>query len=135
MTTPALAEVPVRSAAELTSRWSALLDPPEFAARSLVLTWFASDGRQEPMVIPVEDVPRVPDVALLVDVRQLHESVLTGQLGGRGHLALALCRPGSGSPTPDDEAWVEALRELLDDGAWSLHLAAAGSVVPLVDVP
>ncbi|RBY88243.1 hypothetical protein DQ244_16315 [Blastococcus sp. TBT05-19] len=132
MTTPALADVPVRTAAELTARWYSLLDPPEFAARSLWLTWFGADGRQLPIVIPVDGVPRVPDVLMLVNLRQLHEQVLSDQLGGRGHLALALCRPGPAVVTADDDAWLEALRELLDDGDWSLHLAADGSVVPLV---
>jgi hypothetical protein len=45
-----------------------------------------------------------------------------------------LCRPGSIAPRADDEAWVEARRELLDDVSWSLHLAADGDVVPLVPV-
>jgi hypothetical protein len=132
MTIPALAEVPVRSADELTARWYSLLDPPEFAARSLWLTWFGTDGRQAPVVVPVDDVPLVPGVETLIGLRQLHELMLFDLLGGRGRLAMALCRPGSGSPTPDDEAWVEALRELLDDASWSLHLAADGVVVPLV---
>ena len=41
--------------------------------------------------------------------------------------------------TKDDEEWAEALRATLDDGqidgSWSLHLAAAGRVVPLVAAP
>ena len=45
---------------------------------------------------------------------------------------------GYGAPiTDDDDEWVEALRDLLDDGqidgTWSLHLAAGGRVVPLVN--
>jgi hypothetical protein len=132
MTTPELAEAPVRSAAESTARWRMLLDPPEFGARSLWLTWFAEDGRQEPIIIPVDDLPLVPDVELLGGLRDIAESVLFDQLGGRGRLALALCRPGASTPRADDEAWVDALRELLDGLPWSLHLAADGDVVPLV---
>ncbi|TFV47803.1 hypothetical protein [Blastococcus sp. TF02A-35] len=135
MTTPSLDDAPVRSAAELTARWRVLLDPPLFTARSLWLTWLGADGRQLPIVIPVDGVPLGPDVALLVDLRQVHGSVVADQLGGRGHLALALCRPGTCSPTPEDDAWVEALRELLDDASWSLHLAADGDVVALVAGP
>ena len=39
----------------------------------------------------------------------------------------------------DDELWIDALRSTLDDGqidgSWSLHLAAGGSVVPVVEAP
>ena len=58
MTTPPLAQVPVRSAAELTPRWADLLDPPVFAVRSLWLSWLHEDGTTLPVVMPVDDVPR-----------------------------------------------------------------------------
>jgi hypothetical protein len=52
---------------------------------------------------------------------------------------MALARPGQPEITGDDEEWAEALRATLDDGqidgSWSLHLAAAGRVVPLVAAP
>ena len=44
MTKPPLADVPIRSADELTSRWAALLDPPMFGARSLWLMWLGATG-------------------------------------------------------------------------------------------
>ena len=135
MTTPPLADAPIRSAADLADRWRSLLDPPEFAGRSLWLTWIGRDGRQLPVVVPVDELPRAPDPVLLVELREVHTRVQHDQLGGAGHLALALCRPGTAEVTEDDDAWVEALRSVLDDGAWSLHLAAAGRIVPLVDGP
>ena len=139
MTTPPLADAPIRSAAELTDRWATLLDPPEFAGRSLWLTWLGADGRQLPVVVPVEDLPQRPDAALLVGLGEVHGGVLRDQLGGAGHLALALCRPGPSAITEDDDAWAEALRSALDDerigGTWSLHVAAGGAVLPLVDPP
>ena len=139
MTTPPLADAPIRSAADLTDRWRTLLDPPEFTARSLWLTWLGADGRQLPVVVPVEDVPQRPDPALLVGLREVHGGVLHDQLGATGHLALALCRPGDPAITEDDDAWADALRSVLDDeqtgGSWSLHVAAGGSVLPLVDLP
>jgi hypothetical protein len=51
---------------------------------------------------------------------------------------MALCRPGRPDITDDDDAWVDALSEVLDDqidGTWSLHLAAGGTVIPLVGLP
>ncbi|NEK87675.1 hypothetical protein GCU60_18205 [Blastococcus saxobsidens] len=128
-------DAPVRAAAELTDRWRAVLEPPVFGARSMWLTWFGADGRQLPLVIPVDDLPLAPDAALLVGLRDVHESVVVDQLGGVGHLALALCRPGAAAVTGDDEAWAEALRHVLDEGSWSLHVAAGGEVRPLVAGP
>jgi hypothetical protein len=138
-TTPPLADVPIRSADELTSRWTMLLNPPVFGARSLWLSWFGSDRRMLPVVVPVDDLPLAAEPALVMGLRQLHDSILEEQLGGDGHLALALCRPGQPQITEDDDEWADALRSTLDDGqidgTWSLHLVAGGSVHPLVEAP
>ena len=138
-TTPPLANVPIRSADDLTRRWTALLSPPVFGMRSLWLSWVGTDGRMLPVVVPVDDLPVRPEPALVMGLRQVHDSILEEQLGGDGHLALALCRPGEPAITEDDDEWAEALRSALDDGqidgSWSLHLAAGGSVVPLVPAP
>jgi hypothetical protein len=137
MTKPPLADVPVRSAEELTRRWETLLDPPVFGARSLWLTWF-DDGLMLPVVIPVDDVPAVPDRELLANVATVCESVAESHVGGTSHVGLALCRPGRPTITKDDDAWVDGLREALDaagGGTWSLHLAAGGKVVPMVNLP
>jgi hypothetical protein len=137
--TPPLADVPIRSADELTSRWRMLLDPPVFGARSLWLSWFGTDGRMLPVVIPIDDLPVVPDPALVMSLRQAHDSILEEHLGGDGHLAMALCRPGTADVREDDDAWVDALGSALDDGqidgSWSLHLGAGGRVAPLVEAP
>jgi hypothetical protein len=139
MTKPPLADVPVRSAAELTQRWTTLLHPPVFGARSLWLMWLDASGRMLPVVVPIDDIPVVPAHRTLMGVLHLHDSVAEEHLDGEGHLAMALCRPGRPEITEDDDEWAEALRELLDDGqiegTWSLYLAAGGSIVPLVDRP
>jgi hypothetical protein len=130
MTKPSLADIPVRSADELTSRWTSLLDPPVFGARSLWLMWLDADGRMLPVVIPVDDVPPVPNAAMLMGLRQVHDGVADQHLSGAGHLAMALCRPGRPEITEDDDEWAEALRDLLDDGqidgTWSLHPISGG---------
>ena len=137
MTTPPLAQVPVRSAAELTRRWADLLDPPGSAARSLWLMWLGPDGRSLPVIVPIDDVPRLPDVGLTDGLLTLHDSVVEGRPED-GHLALALCRPGPPAITEDDDEWADALRDTFDqqiEGTWSLHLAPGGLVVPLQDAP
>ena len=136
MTTPPLAQVPVRSSVELTRRWAALLDPPVFAARSLWLLWLTGDGRSLPLVVPVDDLPAVPHRLTLRGLADLHET-LTEDLDVT-HLAMALCRPGHAVVTAEDDAWAEGLHTVLDDAvasSWSLHLAAGGRVVPVVESP
>jgi len=138
MTKPPAIDVPIRSAEELTAHWTALLDPPIFGARSLWLMWLHDDGLPLPLIIPVDDIPRVPDHAMLGGLLSVHDGVSSDHLGGGGHLAMALCRPGRPEITEDDDCWLEALAEVLDDaldGNWSLHLAAAGRVQPLVGLP
>jgi hypothetical protein len=138
-TTPPLADVPIRSADDLTARWTTLLNPPVFGRRSLWLTWVGTDGRMLPVVVPVDDIPLIPEPAMLMGLRQVHDSILEEQLGGEGHLAMALCRPGRPEITGDDDEWAEALRSALDDGqidgTWSLHVAAGGQVITLVKAP
>jgi hypothetical protein len=135
MTTPPLAQVPVRSAAELTQRWADLLDPPVFAARSLWLSWLHEDGTTLPVVMPVDDVPRAPDLPTLRGLVHLHEAVVE-HTHDITHLAMALCRPGHAVVTAEDDEWAATLHTVLDDAIesrWSLHLAAGGRVVPVVE--
>jgi hypothetical protein len=135
MTTPPRADVPIRSAADLTRRWAELLDPPIFGTRSLWLGWLGDDGRMLSLVVPVDDVPPVPDSRMVSGLLDLHEAVVAEHLRGEGHLAMALCRPGRPEITEDDDEWIEVLSSILDDqidGTWSLHLAAAGRVSELV---
>jgi len=139
MTTPPLAEVPIRTADELTRRWEQLLEPPVFGRRSLWLMWLDDDGLMLPVVVPVDDVPPVPDRTMLSGLMHLHDTVAEERLNGGGHLAMALCRPGHPAITADDGEWAEALDHLLGDGridaGWSLHLAAGGTVIPIVVLP
>ena len=61
---PPLADVPIRSTSDLTGRWATLLDPPIFSARSLWLLWLGADCRVLPIVVPVDDLPSVPEPAM-----------------------------------------------------------------------
>jgi hypothetical protein len=135
MTTPPLADVPIRTADELTRRWEQVLDPPVFGARSLWLMWLDADGLMIPVVIPVDDFPEVVDGEVGEGLRRLHVRVAQSHLPRGGHLALALCRPGRPQVTKDDEALAESLRQAFDGVPIapypSLHLAAGGTVVPV----
>lgn len=135
MTTPALASAPVRSADELTLRWRTFLQPPAFRSRSLWLSWFDAEGRQSPVVVPVENLPMSPDPRMFPGLRELN-GALAESLGRGCHLALALSRPGPATVQDSDDEWVAALAEVFDelvDQTWSLHLAAGGKLLPLVE--
>ncbi len=138
MTTTPLPEIPVRSADELTQRWATLLDPPVFAARSLWLTWFDTAGLMTPVVVPIDELSLLPDEVVLSGVLRLNDTVVESTGCAEGHLALALCRPGTFLITAEDDDWAEALRDRLDaqlDGTWSLHVAAGGVITQLVAPP
>jgi hypothetical protein len=138
MTTTPTPSAPVRTPTELTARWSDLLAPSVFAGRSLWLAWMQPDGVMLPLLIPVDDLPRLPEPALVDGLRTMHDAVVATSGADRLHLALALARPGGPPVTRPDVAWSEALRTGVGDrieGSWSLHLGAAGTVTPIVDPP
>ena len=138
MTTTPLPHIPVRSADELTQRWATLLAPPVFGLRSLWVTWLDTGGLMNPVVVPIDGLPMTPNDALLDGLLHLHDTVVESSDCADGHLAMALCRPGTPLITAGDDDWTEALREHLDartDGTWSLHLAAGGTITRLVPPP
>jgi hypothetical protein len=139
MTTTPLPEAPVLSPLELTARWSdLLLHPPHFSRRSLWLGWMDADGLMQPTLLPIDDLPDDPDPGLCELLLPMHQMMVESSGTGRLHLATALTRPGGPAVTDDDAAWAEAVRTGLGervDGSWSLHLAAAGRVTPMVNPP
>jgi hypothetical protein len=133
-TTPPLADVPIRSAADLTDRWAVVLEPLDFTSRSLCLTWLDHTGRMLPLLMPVDDLPELPDADLIEGLRRVHIGVPNSHLSEGGHFALALCRPGRPEITATDTAWADKLREGLDGmplPGWSLHVVAGGAVLPV----
>lgn len=136
MTNPLLVDVPVRSDAELTDRWAAVLDPPIFGARSLWLMWIDADGLMLPIVVPVDDIPSTPSRGTLEGLRQVHIGVAQDHLPRGGAVAMALCRPGGPRVTSADRAWARSLHEALDGvpvaQLRAVHLAAGGRVSEIV---
>ncbi|MGY1743778.1 MULTISPECIES: hypothetical protein [unclassified Blastococcus] len=131
-------DVPVRSTPALPRRWRELLGPPLFPVRSLWLVWLGPDGRMLDLVMPLDDVPAVPDRRVTAGIVALHDAVAATRPGRAAHLALCLCRPGGPAATGADDGWSAELRDVLDeqlDATWSLHLAADGEARPLVQPP
>ena len=116
MTKPPLADVPIRSADELTARWTTVLDPLVFTARSLWLTWIDHDGMALRVVLPIDDIPGCQDPEMLKGPVRCTWGC-PGHLPLGGLLAMALCHPGQPEITEDDEAWAEALRRRRSTGS------------------
>src|SRR3712207_5466647 len=130
MTTPALTDLPVRSPLALTRRWVSLLQPPTFGARSLWLAWFDAEGRQSPVLVPVDDLPVTPDPSMYEGLRLLNETVVSAQLGEGSHLAMALCRPGEAVVADNHDERGDRVGEGLDGPVattWSLDPGAGGA--------
>ena len=137
MTTTPVPEVPVLSPLELTARWSDLLHS-RCSMRSLWLAWMTTEGLMLPLLTPVDDLPVSPDPSLCDALLAVHCAVVDDVGVGRLHLTTALSRPGPPEVTAGDVAWCEVLRTGLGeriDGSWSLHLAASGTVIPLINPP
>ena len=101
--------------------------------------WLGADGLVLPIVVPVDDLPELSDYRLPVGLQELHGAIVWTHLDGKGHLAMALCRPGAAEATTMDAEWAHDFRglfgEVHTDRTWSLHLAAGGRVSELVGPP
>jgi hypothetical protein len=124
---------PVITDEDLLQRWRDLMGPGGFGGRSLWLAWFADDGRQLPLVVPVEDVPARPEPLLVRNLVQLVHSTVA-DLSPAAWAAAALSRPGPRQPCEDDRAWGRALRRTAAEARVPLrplHLATPGHVAVL----
>lgn len=138
MTTPHMAETltgPVRTDADVLSRVELLIDPIERVRQSLWLFFLDRDDKQSPVVVPIEDVPQVPDPDEVGNLCWIVADVL-GSTEPEGSVIIILTRPGPAVVDEPDRIWQERLR----DGA-ILHgarirmicLATPDGVLPLTD--
>ena len=138
MTTPPLADVPVTTQRALRQRWADVLAPPVFSARSLWIMWLRPDGSALPTLVPIDELPRRFDAAAARGLVDLAATISEEHSGGNGHVAFALCRPGHPASTAGDQEWAAGLHRAAARAglrSWSLHLAAGGAVVSLVEPP
>jgi hypothetical protein len=138
MPTPPLADVPVTTQRALRDRWADVLAPPVFGARSLWIMWLRPDGSALPTLVPIDELPRRFDTGAARGLVELAATISDDHSSGEGHVAFALCRPGHPVSTANDQGWAAGLHRAADRAglrSWSLHLAAGGGVVSLVQPP
>lgn len=123
-------DAPVITDEDLLQRWRDLMGPGGFGQRSLWLAWFADDGRQLPLIVPVEGVPARPEPEMVRNIVQLVHSTID-DLSPAAWAAMALSRPGPPSTSDDDRAWGRALQQTAAASGVPLrplHLATPGRV-------
>lgn len=123
----------VRTGTELTARWRQLLEPLRFDQRSLWLGWWTACGRQEPILMPIDELPAEPDPAMIQNLWGVLTQALD-EVTPDGHVGMVLTRPGPPGPTVGDQQWATALADTAPSDppiSWSLHVAAADELVAL----
>lgn len=105
-----------------------------FGRTTLWIVWYAADGRQLPVVVPIDDPPEIlePD-----GVDNLIMVMADPASFGAASVALLLSRPGPDSVTQVDRDRANALLAGIDRArrrngialkVWPIHLATANSV-------
>ena len=94
-----------------------------FARTSLWLVFIDDQDRVQPVIVPIDDLPREPDLELIRSLRQVITELLAD--GGPASVAMLLSRSGPSEMLERDRRWARALRAELGDrlASWPIHLA------------
>ena len=106
--------------------------PLGFSERLLWVILLTAEGRVTPVVLQVEDLPRLPDPGLLDPLMSVIGQVC-GELG-EGTAAVLLSRPGGAGITPAERTWAQQLSDAAaaaDVRLWPVHLANDDELVTL----
>lgn len=125
---------PVRTDEEVRLRWRSMMGDGGFGRTSLWIVWYDAEGRQLPVVVPIDDLPQAlePD-----GVDSLSMIIADPASFGAASVALLLSRPGPGSVTQTDRdranAILAGIHRARQRGAfglkvWPIHLATTNSV-------
>jgi hypothetical protein len=112
-------ETIVHSDTELFELWQGLMGDGGFGRRSVWLLFFDADGRPEPVIVPIDDIPARPNARLIDALGEIVAGLK--REGTVASVAMLLSRPGPRHMTADDRAWARALMPITP--AWPIHLA------------
>ena len=120
-------EKPIRSATDLLHAWERLMGQGGFGRSSLWLIFLDADARLQRVIMPIDDLPVLPDDRFVGNL-----ALILGELQDGGEIAstaLLLSRPGTAQMTDADRTWARVLRERLAHvSPWPVHLATRGRV-------
>jgi hypothetical protein len=117
-------ETIVHSDTELYELWQGLMGSGGFGRRSLWLLFFNQDGRPEPVIVPIDDIPGRPDARLIDALGQVVAGLMAE--GTVASVAMLLSRPGPRQMTDADRVWARALAPVTP--RWPVHLATTDRV-------
>ncbi len=123
----------VRDDAELLTLAETLHHDVSPVRRSLWVSWMDADGQVLPVVVPIDDIPELPDARMLDNLAFVVGEVLEREADG-GSVMFMLERPGGDSVSDNDRCWNDLLRRATQERGVSmrgLFLATAGGVRPL----
>jgi hypothetical protein len=117
-------ETIVHSDSDLYDLWHGLMGSGGYAQRSLWLLFFGADGRPEPVIVPIDDIPSRPDARLIGALGEIVAGLITQDTTEDSQVAsvaMLLSRPGPHQMTADDRVWARALVPVTPK--WPVHLA------------
>jgi hypothetical protein len=123
---------PLRTHDDVLRRVDLLLDERARQLRSVVLLFLDGDGRQLPVVVPIDDVPDRPDALLVANLCWIIAEAVTQYPGGSA--VVVVTRPEAGQVSDADRYWASTInRAARERGApiRMLCLATPSGVVRL----
>lgn len=99
---------PLRTEREKVTRIRDLLAPASIDGRLWALV-LDGDGRQTPLMIPIEDCPEIPDPAILDGLGEALITLMDDNVDGSGQVLFVVERLGPFGPTHEDRCWAAAL--------------------------
>ena len=98
--------------------------------RTLALAWLDADDHLLPVVVPIDDIPEVPDEESAPGLAMVMGAAVEEHAPG-GSVVLILIRGGSTAVTAADRAWNRLLRSQHSARVRAMFVAAGGTVRPL----
>jgi hypothetical protein len=118
----------VRTPADLLAMWQGLMGSGGFSVRSIWLVFFDDESRMQPVIVPIDDLPREPDPQLLGNLSGVVRGIVENEAAAT--VAVLISRDGPPAMTDADRRWARALRATLDPAIapWPLHLATRDQI-------
>ena len=104
-----LSRSPVITDADVLARAGAIIGPDARRGRSLWLLFFYSDGTQAPVIVPLDDMPEMPDEDDAEVPFHLLRHFYGLDAGDDLSFVLVICRDGGLALTISDRQWLAVL--------------------------